>query len=99
MRPVGRCERTEVDEGTIELVDRSHRRSHQADDAVPNGLEHRLNVGRRATDDAQNFSRRSLLLQRLAQCKLQIFIGWYYGQTIVEALQRPTALQAKLRLG
>ena len=66
MRPGRRRERAEVNERSIKLVHGGHRGSHQADHALPDGLEHRLNVGRRAADDAQNFCGCRLLLQHLS---------------------------------
>ena len=38
----------------------------ETDRPLDDGVEHRLDVGRRLTDHAQNLARRRLLLQRLA---------------------------------
>src|SRR5688572_20322854 len=50
--------------------------------AFNDGIEHRLHICRRTTDDAQHFGRRGLMLQRLAQ----------FGVTLAEFLEQPYVL-------
>src|SRR5262249_16829913 len=43
--------------------------------AFGDGIEYRLQVGRRSRDDAQHLGRRSLLLQRLGELLFQVGVG------------------------
>ena len=40
--------------------------------ALDDSIEHRLDIGRRAADDAENLARRSLLLQSFAQIRVAL---------------------------
>jgi hypothetical protein len=63
----------------------------QARGALRHGVEHRLDVRRRARDDAKNLARRRLLLQRLGRTLLELATpGGLVGQRIAAA-SRPGA--------
>jgi len=57
----------EAESIVVQPEDRGVRRLAQPSRALGHGVEHRLDVGRRAADDAQDLARRRLLLQRLGE--------------------------------
>ena len=51
----------------VDLTDVTHRRAAKFAPHSPAGVEHRLEIGRRGSNDSKNFAGRGLLLQRLGK--------------------------------
>src|SRR5262249_23567798 len=68
----------------------------QVTGALRDSREHRLQVGRRAADHAQDLRHRRLLFQRLSQVALQVRIGRRGRRFLLRMLSRCSASRAEL---